>query len=103
VTAEQPAFPREDPPVMAGHVWRNYLGDAMTDPLAHQFSAALEPDGDDILTTLCGRDVMAFRVLADSPRPPFCIHCILATGRRAAAEQDAAWNRRVAAFGGGST
>lgn len=103
MSTEHAAFERELPPVMAGYVWRNYLGDAMSDALAHQFPAALEPDDDGILSTLCRREVMAFRVFDADPQPPFCIHCILATGRRAAAEQDAAWNRRVAALGGAST
>lgn len=84
------------PPTMPDHAWHHSLMDGLT----HQFPEPATPDAEDILTTLCGREVMAFRVAVEHS-PPYCIECILATGRQAAAEQDAAWTRRVAGHAAG--
>lgn len=78
------------PPTAPDHAWHHNLMDG----LAHQFPEPAEPDGEGILGTLCGREVMAFRVAVEHG-PPYCIDCVLATGRQAAARQDAAWTQRV--------
>lgn len=84
---------RPAPPAAPGHVWRHCLASGVAQPVTHQFPAEQGPDDEDMMTALCEHEVMANRVLVDDVKPPFCVPCILVTGRLAAAEQDAERDR----------
>ena len=81
----------DTPPAASGHVWLFSLSGM----IAHQFPDPTVPDAEDILTALCGAEVMAFRVL-DEFRPPLCWDCLIAHGTGEADRQEA-WMSRMAA------